>query len=103
MVLVDACWLGVKPAVGARKRRRIFTSAPEDRHAPVGPSPALTGLLLFAIDFEDDPVSMAAVMRALFCVVNERRQQMAGLPQAHPRVLPERARSEERRVGKEGR
>jgi hypothetical protein len=47
------------------------------------------GGLLFAIDFNDGGVSMAGVMRAPLCVVNERRQQMAGLRQSHPRVRPE--------------
>jgi hypothetical protein len=46
---------------------------------------------LFAIDLYFGRVSMAPVMRAPFCVVNQRRQQMAGLFQAHPRVRPERA------------
>ena len=46
---------------------------------------------LFAIDFDPSEVSMAAVMRAPLCVVNERRQQMAGLCQAHLRVRPEGA------------
>ena len=46
---------------------------------------------LFAIDFNHGAVSMGGVMRAPLCVVNERRQQTAGLYQAHPRVRPERA------------
>jgi hypothetical protein len=45
----------------------------------------------FAIDFERGLLSMAVVMRAPLCVVNERRQQMAGLCQAHLPVRPERA------------
>jgi hypothetical protein len=49
------------------------------------------GAALFAIDFNDGAGSMAGVMRAPLCVVNERRQQMAGLCQAHPQVRPERA------------
>ena len=49
------------------------------------------GAALFAIDFNHGAVSMAAVMRAPLCVVNERRQQTDGLCQAHPRVRPERA------------
>ena len=51
---------------------------------------AMAGAALFAIDFNYGAVSIAAVMRALLCVVNGRRQQMAGLCQAHPRVRPER-------------
>jgi hypothetical protein len=46
---------------------------------------------LFAIDFKAGAVSIAAFMRAPLCVVNERRHQMAGLCQAHPRVQPARA------------
>ena len=52
---------------------------------------AMAGAALFAIDFNHVAVSIAGVMRAPLCVVNERRQQMAGLCQAHPRVRPERA------------
>jgi hypothetical protein len=44
----------------------------------------------FPIDFAPIAVSMIGVMRAPLCVVNERRQQMAGRCQAHPRVQPER-------------
>jgi hypothetical protein len=46
------------------------------------------GAALFAIDFNQGAVSIATVMRAPLCVVNERRQQMAGLCQAHLRVRP---------------
>ena len=51
----------------------------------------MVGAALFAIDFDDGALSMGGVMRAPLCVVNERRQQMAGLCQAHPRVRLERA------------
>lgn len=47
------------------------------------------GATLFAIDFKEGAVSIAAFMRAPLCVANERRQQMAGLTQAHPRVRAE--------------
>jgi hypothetical protein len=52
---------------------------------------AMVGAVFFAIDFNDGSVIIAAFMRAPLCVVNERRQQMAGLGQAHPRVRPEGA------------
>jgi hypothetical protein len=51
----------------------------------------MVGAAHFAIDFNDGAVSIAAFMRAPLCVVNERRQQMAGLCQAHLRVRPEGA------------
>jgi hypothetical protein len=51
----------------------------------------MVGAALFAIDFNDSAASMGGVMRAPLCVVNGRRQQLAGLCQAHPRVLSERA------------
>ena len=51
----------------------------------------MVGAALFAIDLYFGLVSMTAVMRASLYVVNERRQQMAGLRQAHLRVQPERA------------
>jgi hypothetical protein len=71
----------------------VGVAAAGDSHAPVavhGCAPGYGGRL-FAIDLYFGLVSMAPVMRAPFCVVNERRQQMAGLRQAHPRVRPERA------------
>ena len=49
------------------------------------------GAALFTVDFNDGAVSMTGVMRAPLCVVNERRQQMAGLCQVHLQVQPERA------------
>ena len=52
---------------------------------------AMGGAALFAIDFNHVAVSIAGVMRAPLCVVNERRQQMAGFCQAHPLVRPEGA------------
>jgi hypothetical protein len=63
---------------------------------------ALVGAALFAIDFNDGAVSMVAVMRAPLCVVDERRQQMAGLRQAHLRVRPERAVFQRLRVAASG-
>ena|ERR1035441_8279245 len=58
---------------------------------------------LFAIDFDPSEVSMAAVMRAPLCVVNERRQQpVAGLAQAHLSVQPEQAGSRRARVATRG-
>src|ERR1035437_3149067 len=66
-------------------------AAPEDGLTPPKLSHAVVGLLLFAIDFEDAPASMAGVMRALLCVVNERRPQLALLPQPPPPGRLERA------------
>ena len=77
-------------------------AAPEDGLTPPKLSHAVICPLLFAIDFEDAPASMAGVMRAPLCVVNERRQQMVGLSQAHPPVRPEHAAFQCARVSVSG-